>query len=141
MVYMPYDNYKKWKEANATEDKFEVEFFKTDNGNKPAKEFLDSLDKKMRSKMLWLLSILEENGNELREPYSKYIGDHIFELRAKVGTDITRMLYFFYHNGRIIVTNGFVKKTQNTPPQDKALAKKYRGIFLVRETEKEGKNE
>ena len=61
MVYMPYDNYKKWKEANATEDKFEVEFFKTDNGNKPAKEFLDSLDKKMRSKMLWLLSILEEN--------------------------------------------------------------------------------
>jgi len=51
------------------------------------------------------------------------------------------MLYFFYHNGRIIVTNGFVKKTQNTPPQDKALAKKYRGIFLVRETEKEGKNE
>ena len=110
MVYMPYDKYKKWKEANATEDKFEVEFFKTDNGNKPAKEFLDSLDKKMRSKMLWLLSILEENGNELREPYSKYIGDHIFELRAKVGTDITRMLYFFYHNGRIIVTNGFVKK-------------------------------
>ena len=129
---MPYDNYKKWKEANATEDKFEVEFFKTDNGNKPAKEFLDSLDKKMRSKMLWLLSILEENGNELREPYSKYIGDHIFELRAKVGTDITRMLYFFYHNGRIIVTNGFVKKTQKTPKEEIQIAKDRRKDFIER---------
>lgn len=95
----------------------------------------------MRSKMLWLLSILEESGNELREPYSSYLGDHIFELRAKFGSDITRLLYFFYYNGRIIVTNGFVKKTQKTPPQDKALAQKYREIFLERETEKEGKNE
>lgn len=138
MVYMPYDNYKKWKEANATEDKFSVEFFTTDNGNKPAREFLDSLDAKMRSKLLYLLTILEENGNDLREPYSKYLGDHIFELRAKVGSDITRMLYFFYHNGRIIVTNGFVKKTQKTPAQNKTLAKKYREIFLAREAEKEG---
>lgn len=127
------------KGVKITKEKFNVEFFTTDNGNKPAKEFLDNLDVKMRSKLLYLLTILEENGNELREPYSKYIGNHIFELRAKVGSNISRVLYFFYHNGRIIVTNGFVKKTQKTPVQDKTIAEKYREIFLARELEKEGK--
>jgi phage-related protein len=31
----------------------------------------------------------------IREPYSKHIGDGIFELRCKFGSDITRVLYFF----------------------------------------------
>ena len=39
----------------------------------------------------------------------------IFELRAKVGTDISRVLYFFYYEGRIVLTHGFIKKTQRTP--------------------------
>ena len=32
-------------------DKFEVEFYEDKNGNQPAREFLLSLDKKMRAKM------------------------------------------------------------------------------------------
>lgn len=50
-----------------------------------------------------------------REPYSKHLDDGIFELRCKFGSDITRVLYFFYYEGKIILTNGFVKKTQKTP--------------------------
>ena len=42
-------------------------------------------------------------------------GEGIFELRAKVGSDITRVLYFFYVERHIILTNGFIKKTQKTP--------------------------
>ena len=140
MVYIPYTNLKR-REVRVTEEKFQVEFFETDKGTKPAIEFLNGLDTKMRAKVLRLLALLEENGNSLREPYSKPLGDDIFELRAKVGSDITRMLYFFYYHGRIIVTNGFVKKTQKTPTQDKKLAKKYRNIFLAREAEKGGKYE
>ena len=48
----------------------------------------------------------------LREPYSKYLEDGIFEVRGKVGNDISRVLY---HGGKIILTNGFIKKTQKTP--------------------------
>ena len=52
--------------------KFEVEFYETPNGGQPAKEFLLSLDKKMRAKMADTISILQDNGYELREPYSKH---------------------------------------------------------------------
>ena len=38
---------------------------------------------------------------ELREPYSKHLTEGIFELRAKVGSDETRVLYFFYLDRRI----------------------------------------
>ena len=31
------------------------------------------------------------NGNELRKPYSEELDDGIFEIRAKVGSDITRL--------------------------------------------------
>ena len=93
-------------------DKFEVEFYTKINGEKPAKEFILGLDMKMRAKILGMVKILEEKGNQLREPYSKHLEDGIFEIRGKVGTDITRVLYFFYYGGRIVLTNGFVKKTQ-----------------------------
>lgn len=62
---------------------FEIEFYQLPNGTKPAEEFLDSLDTKMRAKALHSLSILEEFGNQLREPYSKQLEDGLFELRIK----------------------------------------------------------
>ncbi len=76
--------------------------------------------------------MLSVNGPELREPYSKSLGDGIFELRTKVGTDITRVLYFFVVGRRIILTNGFVKKTDRTPRADLEFARKYRDEYLSR---------
>lgn len=107
-------------------------FYETPNGDQPAKEFLLSLDKKMRAKMADTISILQDNGYELREPYSKHLSEGIFELRAKVGSDITRVLYFFYVERHIILTNGFIKKTQKTPPKEIERAKKYRADYLRR---------
>lgn len=83
----------------------------------------------MRAKMLGLL---EEKGTQLREPYSKVIDDGIFEIRCKTGNNISRVLYFFYYEGKIILTNGFVKKTQKTPPKEIKRAKKYRADFEER---------
>ena len=63
----------------------------------------------------------------------KYIVvDGIFEIRCKVGTDLTRVLYFFYYDKKIILTNGFVKKTQRTPAREIILAKKRRKDYLER---------
>ena len=83
----------------------------------------------MRAKLFRLLELLEEKGNTLREPYSKSLNDGIFEIRAKQGSDITRVLYFFYVGNKIILTNGFVKKSQKTPLSEIALAKKYRAEY------------
>lgn len=111
---------------------FKAEFYKKEDGSKPAKEFMLSQNEKMKTKLFGLVDILEQYGNQLREPYSKHLDDGIFELRAKVGTDISRVLYFFYHEGRIILTHGFVKKTQKTPPSEIEKAKQYRKDFLER---------
>lgn len=112
--------------------KFTVLFYDKPDGSEPAKDFLLSLDKKMRTKMLRTISILADNGSDLREPHSKPLGDGIFELRAKVGSDITRVLYFFFVGRRIILTNGFIKKTQKTPRNEIEEAKLCRAEYLNR---------
>ena len=112
--------------------KFKVIFYEKENGDCPIEEFMNSLDIKMRAKMIGLLELLEEKGIQLREPYSKIIEDGIFEIRCKVGNNISRVLYFFYFEGKIVLTNGFTKKTQKTPIEEIKLAKKYRANFKER---------
>ncbi|MCR5530111.1 MAG: type II toxin-antitoxin system RelE/ParE family toxin [Saccharofermentans sp.] len=114
---------------------FEIEFYSTSDGKEPIADFLDSLDVKMAAKLVGLLEILEEKGPELRLPYSGYIEDGIFELRCKHGSNITRVMYFFYAGKRIIATNGFVKKTQKTPKREIELAKERRTDWLMRNKE------
>lgn len=104
--------------------RFEIAFYKKSDGTQPALEFLLGLDEKMRAKMLRAIQMLSDYGYALREPYSKSIGDGIFELRAQAGNDISRVLYFFIEGQRVILTNGFIKKTQKTPEAEIALAKK-----------------
>lgn len=105
---------------------FEVEYYEKSDGTHPAEEFILSQDVKMKTKLFRLLELLELKGNELREPYSKSLSDGIFEIRANQGNNITRVLYFFVVGKKIILTNGFVKKTQKTPENEIELAKKYR---------------
>lgn len=87
----------------------------------------------MQAKIFKNLELLEIRGNELREQFSKHIEDGIFEIRNKVGNDITGIFYFFVIGQKIILTNGFIKKTQKTPKAEIALAKKYRNDYLNRE--------
>lgn len=108
---------------------FDIEFYSLPSGHKPVQEFLDSLDAKMRAKSLYSLSILEQYGNQLREPYSKPLGDGLFELRIKFASDITRIFYFFVVDNKIVLTNGFIKKTAKTPKSELELARKYKADY------------
>ena len=68
MAYMPYNTHTK-ETPEEFMSKFKAEFY--ENGDKiPVKEFLDSLDEKMRAKMFMSIRLVEENGNQLRLPYS-----------------------------------------------------------------------
>ena len=116
---------------------FEVKFYDKPDGEKPAKEFLENLEHKIRAKMLRLIDLLEKNGNELRRPYSAHLDDGIFELRATVGSNTTRILYFFFIEHQIILTHGFIKKTDEVPPNEITKAKNYRAEFLNREENKQ----
>lgn len=111
---------------------FTIIAYEKEDGEVPVEDFLDSVNPKMRAKIFGLLCILQEKGNMLREPYSKHLDDGIFELRCKSGSDISRVLFFFYYEGRIVLTNGFVKKTQKTPEEEIMLAKERRKDFIER---------
>ncbi len=114
---------------------YEIEFYDKPDGSEPAKEFILSLGKKMQAKVLRTVALLREEGPFLREPYSKALDDGIFEIRTKFGSDITRVLYFFVIGvigKKVILTNGFVKKTQKTPASEITLAKQYRIEYLTR---------
>lgn len=111
---------------------FEIIFYDKADGTEPAKDFILSLDTKMRAKMLRMVSMLQANGNKLRPPESKELDDGIMELRAKVGTDISRVLYFFVVGKKAVLTHGFIKKSQKTPPGEIERAKRYRAEYLSR---------
>lgn len=111
---------------------FEIEFYRLPNGKAPIEDFLNSIDDKMRAKALHELSILEEFGNKLREPHSKAVGNGLFELRVKFASDISRIFYFFVVDNRIILTNGFVKKSAKTPKAEIDLARKYKNDYETR---------
>lgn len=111
---------------------FQLIAYEKINGEVPVEEFLDSINPKMRAKIYGLMEILQEKGNMLREPYSKHLDDGIYELRCKFGSDVTRVLYFFYYDGKIVMTNGFVKKTQKPPKKEIKLAKERRKDFIER---------
>lgn len=108
---------------------YEVLFYDTIAGKCPVQEFLDSLEPKILAKTLRTIDLLEINGPILREPYSKYIKNGIFELRTKQGSDITRVFYFFFIDQKIVLTNGFTKKTNKTPTTEILLAQKYKADY------------
>lgn len=103
---------------------FEIIFYETEKGERPAEDFIFSLQPKMQAKIIGMMHVLEENGNLVREPYSKYIDDGIFELRCKVGSDISRVMYFFYVGKKIVMTNGFVKKTQKRRRSRRSISRR-----------------
>lgn len=112
---------------------YTVEYYEKEDGSRPAESFILAQDVKMRAKIFMMLEFLEDKGPALREPYSKPLGDGIFEIRAKQGKDITRVLYFFVVGQKIILTNGFVKKAMKTPPGEIDRAKRYRTDYQSRE--------
>ena len=118
------------------ETEYQVVFYENEDGTCPAEEYINSLEVKLSAKVYWILKMVEKNGPELREPYSKFLNDGIFEIRAKIKKDLARVLYFF-HNGKcVIVTHGFTKTTKKTPSSEIEKAKNYRKEYIAREAKK-----
>jgi len=81
------------------------------------REFLGELDKKPRAKVLRLIGYLQQHGPNLPRPYADALRDKIRELRVPYGKLQWRMLYFF-DGKRVVVTQGFLKKTWDVPDDE-----------------------
>lgn len=96
-------------------------------------EFLDSLPGKVSQKITWVLSIVEELELVPAKFFKKLKGsDGIHECRIDVAGNAYRMLGFFIEGNVIILTNGFIKKTQKTPKEAIELAESRKKDFLSR---------
>ena len=110
-----------------------VNFYRLPNGNSPVEEFLDSLTGKQAQKVLWVLQLIEELEVIPRQYFKKLVdSEGIWEVRIQFGNDIFRLLGFFDGGALLILTNGFAKKTQKTPPQEIALAVRRKEEYLAR---------
>ena len=109
-----------------------VEGYVKNDGTEPVEEFLNGLNKKDKAKMLRCILLLEEFGIRLNHPHMSYLGDGLLELRSKQSSNINRVIYFHYENGKFILLHGFTKKTQRTPRQEIEKAKNYREDYKNR---------
>ena len=107
-------------------------YFVTDSGRIPVKEFVNSLDMRSRKKFFSVTELLETFGRALSFPHAKYIGDEIFELRFEGVEGTMRILYFFFDAQKAILTNGFLKKSNKTPMEEKETALHRREIYFKR---------
>jgi len=102
----------------------EIVLYTTERGDSPIDEFLDGLDKKSRAKVAAYLSLLEEEGPNLKRPYADVIRGKIRELRIHYRSNQYRVLYFFHVRNQIVLVHAFSKKTQQLREKDIELSER-----------------
>lgn len=108
-------------------------FYRTEDGKCPLKDFLDSLPGKAAQKAAWTLSLLEDFDIVPSSYFKKLTGtEDIWECRVQVASDSYRIFCFFDGKSVIVLTHGFVKKTQKTPQREIKRAESFRREYLTR---------
>jgi phage-related protein len=112
---------------------FTVEFYETERGRCPVREFLNGLKQADPDDFAAIMAGLAKLRNRQyhRPPLSKPLRNDLFELRH-VGKLNTRVLYFFAKGRRIIAVHGIRNKAQAITKRDIAVALERRADWLVR---------
>lgn len=96
---------------------YEILFYAASNDDCPVQRFLDELPAKPRAKVLRFASHLAALGPDLPRPYADTLRGKIRELRVPYGRLQVRILYFF-DGKRVVLTQGFLKKTPAVPTEE-----------------------
>ena len=112
---------------------FKVIFYKSLRGEEFAKEFLDKLPDRNKEKVITTLMYLEKHGNQAKRPYADLLRDKIYELRVHFGGLNVRILYFFDEK-LIVLTHGFLKKSDAVPPTEIGRALNIRTDYFKRKS-------
>jgi phage-related protein len=104
-------------------------FYRTGMGTEPVREWLKSLSAEDR-RIVGADIATVEYGWPIGMPVCKSLGGGLWEVRSNIRDGIARVI-FFLHDDKLILLNGFVKKTRKTPDAEIELALKRK-----RETER-----
>lgn len=109
---------------------FEIEIYKTANGNEPYVEWIESLDRSVRARIKARITRIQETNNlGVHEP----VGDGVFELKFDFGPGY-RDYFGFTENIFLILLFGGSKKRQQ---KDIEKAQEYwRDYLLLRRGKK-----
>lgn len=109
-----------------------IEFDVAPNGVAPAEAWLDQLSRGSQQKFAALFVRMGETGKIWNERKFKHLTetDQIFEFKV----DADRILCFFFIGRRLILTHGFRKRGDKTPPREMERAESYKQDFEGRVT-------
>jgi phage-related protein len=105
-----------------------VVFYQTGTGHEPVREWLKDLTKEER-KTIGADILTVQYAWPVGKPLVDNLGDGIWEIRSRLPNRIARTL-FAVVDEEIVLLHGFIKKQQQTPQQELALAKKRKKEYL-----------
>lgn len=97
-------------------------FYRTQSGSEPVREWLKSLTEAEKRSIGEDIAYVQYKW-PIGKPRVDHISGPIWEVRSNIGNRIARTL-FAVADGNIILLHAFIKKTQQTPASDIALALK-----------------
>jgi phage-related protein len=100
-----------------------VVFYRTAGGTELVRDWLRSLSAEDRRTIGTDLATVQV-GWPVGMPLCRPLGSGLWEVRSGLSNNRIARLVFFVAEGRIGVVQGFIKKTQRTPPTDIALAER-----------------
>ena len=109
---------------------FTIAYVELPNGRAPARDFVDSLDDKAAARIDAFIERLRIYGNRMQGKFVKKLTGDIFELRVKQFDRIFRVLFFYQPGMLIVITSGFQKKTEQTPPAEIARAEQLKKLWM-----------
>ncbi len=112
---------------------FIVEFYETETGACPVRDFLGELKNSDPDDFAAVLAGLAKlrNSQHHREPLTKALQDGLYELRH-VGKLNTRVLWFFMKGRRIVAVHGIRNKGRAIPDRDVKSARERMRDWLKR---------
>ena len=107
---------------------FTIEWYYDKNGRSIAKEFYIKEIEELQKKFLVLVKRMGDFGKIFDKTKFRYEDDGIYAFKPQPD----RYLSFFTDEKKIIITNGFRKKTDKLPKNEKALSIKYKQEYFER---------
>ena len=99
-----------------------VLFFQLDSGREPVREWLKGLARDDRKTIGEDIKTLQF-GWPIGMPLARKMGNDLWELRSTLSSGIARTFFTIFRN-KIVLLHGFVKKSQKTPANELATAKR-----------------
>ena len=91
--------------------------------NEAVRLWVDSLPVGIRAYYARITGEMRQYGPNLGMPYTRALGEELFEIRARGKEGIARIFYCMAMRNKIMILHGFVKKTDKTPRRDLATAR------------------